>query len=88
VRDPLNRSSADLAPALRELLDGTPVGHLTKPEVTQQGVELFALCEKKQSMADSPQRRGARQQIFSSKFEERSKRYLKDLRSAAMIEYK
>jgi peptidyl-prolyl cis-trans isomerase SurA len=88
VRDPLNRSSADLAPALRELLDGTPVGHLTKPEVTQQGVELFALCEKKQSTADSPQRRGARQQIFSSKFEERSKRYLKDLRNAAMIEYK
>ena len=30
---------------LRELLDKTPIGHLTPPEITKQGVEMVALCE-------------------------------------------
>ena len=34
VREPLQRSSADLAPQLRDLLDGMEVGHLTPPEAT------------------------------------------------------
>jgi peptidyl-prolyl cis-trans isomerase SurA len=88
VRDQVVRTSADLAPALRDVLDNTPVGRLTKPEVTPQGIELFALCEKKETKADTPQRRGARQQLFSSKFDEQSNRYLKELRRAAMIENK
>ena len=88
VRDPISRTSADLAPPLREVLDNIPVGRLTKPEVTAQGVELFALCEKKATTADSPQKRGARLEILSSRFEAQSKRYLNELRRSAMIEYK
>jgi peptidyl-prolyl cis-trans isomerase SurA len=88
VRDPVARTSADLAPALREVLDNTGVGHLTKPEVTQQGVELFALCARKETTADTPEKRGVREQIFSSKFEMQSKRYLADVRRQSMIEFK
>jgi peptidyl-prolyl cis-trans isomerase SurA len=88
VRDPVTRTSADLIPQLREILDNTPVGRLTKPEVTAQGVELFALCEKKATTADTPQKRGARMEILSSRFETQSKRYLNELRRSAMIEFK
>jgi len=88
VRDPVVRTSADLAPTLREVLNNTPVGKLTKPEVTAQGVELFALCERKETTADTPQQRGIRQEIFSSRFEAQSKRYLNEVRRASMIEYK
>jgi peptidyl-prolyl cis-trans isomerase SurA len=88
VRDPVARTSADLAPALREVLNNTPVGKLTKPEVTAQGVELFALCERKETTTDTPQKRGIRQEIFSSRFDAQSKRYVNEVRRASMIEYK
>lgn len=88
VRDPVRRSSSDLPNNLRDLLNNTPVGKLTKPEVTAQGVEVFALCEKKENTSDTPQKRNARQQLFASRFEAQSKRYLNELRRGAMIEYK
>lgn len=88
VRHPVRRSSSDLPNNLRDLLNNTPVGKLTKPEVTAQGVEVFALCEKRENTSDTPQKRNARQQLFASRFEAKSKRYLIELRRGAMIEYK
>jgi peptidyl-prolyl cis-trans isomerase SurA len=88
VRDPVRRSSSDLPNNLRDLLNNTPVGKLTKPEVTAQGVEVFALCEKKENPTDTPQKRNIRQELFTSRFEAQSKRYLNELRRGAMIEYK
>ena len=35
-------TSADLPAVLRDVLDKTPIGHLTAPEVTKQGVEMVA----------------------------------------------
>jgi hypothetical protein len=49
VREPITKNSSDLVPALRQVLDKTEFGHLTPPETTSQGVELFALCEKKET---------------------------------------
>ncbi len=88
VRDPVRRTSADLPPALREVLDTTPVGKLTKPEITAQGVEVFALCEKTPTTSDTPQKRNVRQEIFVTRFEAQSKRYLNEVRRSSMIEYK
>jgi peptidyl-prolyl cis-trans isomerase SurA len=88
VRDSITKNSSDLIPALRELLDKTEVGHLTPPETTAQGVELFAICEKKQTKAETPEKRAAHDKIFGEKFLNESKRYLQELRRQAMIERK
>ena len=88
VREPITRVSADLAVALRGVLDAIEVGRLTPPEVTQGGVEMFALCSKKQTTADTPGKREMRDQIFAQRFQAQAKRYLKELRNAAMIEYR
>ena len=88
VREPIIRASADLAVALRGVLDGIEVGRLTPPEVTQGGVEMFALCSKKQTTVDTPGKREVRDQMFAQKFQAQAKRYLKELRNAAMIEYR
>jgi peptidyl-prolyl cis-trans isomerase SurA len=88
VREPVTRSSADLPQQFRELLAKMDVGKLTLPEITQQGIQMFALCEKKASKSDSPAKSEARQQIFSKKFEAESKRFLDEIRRQAMIEYK
>ena len=88
VRDPVWRSSADLPDNLRQVLNNTPIGKLTKPEVSSQGVAVFALCEKRENTTDTPQKRAVRTELFNSRFEAQSKRYLAELRRSAMIEKK
>lgn len=88
IRDTIVKTSADLPPNLRELLDKTPVGKMTPPEVTKQGIEMVALCDRKVTAADTPAKRAARDKLFAEKYEAKSKSYLADLRKGAMIEYK
>ena len=88
VRDVIVKSSSDLPPALREVLDKTEIGHLTAPEVTPQGIEVFALCERKETKEDTPEKRQAREKLFSEKFQAKAKQLLRELRKQAMIERK
>jgi peptidyl-prolyl cis-trans isomerase SurA len=88
VRDPINKSSADLPPALRTILDNIEVGHLTAPEQTAEGIQMFAVCSKKESKTDAPGLKEVRDKMFEKKFGARANRYLADLRRQAMIEYK
>jgi peptidyl-prolyl cis-trans isomerase SurA len=88
IRDPVSKTSADLPAVLRDVLDKTPIGHLTAPEVTKQGVEMVALCGRKPTTVDTPKKREVREKMFSDKFEKKSKAYLEEIRKAAMIEYR
>jgi peptidyl-prolyl cis-trans isomerase SurA len=88
VREPVTRSSADLPPQLREILGNIEVGHLTAPEVTAQGLQMFAVCNKKETTAESPLRREVREQLYTKRFESESKKFLEEIRKSAMIEYK
>ena len=86
IRDSVTKASADIPQVLRELLDKTPIGHLTPPEVTKQGVEMVALCARKPTTIDSPKKKEIRDKMFVQKYEAKSKSYLQEVRRAAMIE--
>ena len=86
IRETVTKTSADMPPVLRELLDKTPIGHLTPPEVTKQGVEMVALCGRKPTTVDSPKKKEIRDKMFVQKYEAKSKSYLQEVRRAAMIE--
>jgi peptidyl-prolyl cis-trans isomerase SurA len=88
IREAVVKTSADIPPSLREVLDGTPVGHLTPPEVTKQGVEMVALCAKDPTTVDTPKKKEIREKMFAEKYEAKSKSYLREVRGAAMIEYR
>jgi peptidyl-prolyl cis-trans isomerase SurA len=89
VRDQVVRSSADIPAELRKVLDGIEVGRLTPPETTKFGIEMFAICAKKESSADNtPGKRKARESVMAQRYEQRSKQYLQELRRGAMLEYK
>jgi peptidyl-prolyl cis-trans isomerase SurA len=88
VRDPISKSSSDFSEDLRKILDGTDVGHLTPPEQTTEGIQMFAVCNKRETKSDSPSMQKVRAQLFEQKFGARAKRYLTELRHQAMIEYK
>jgi peptidyl-prolyl cis-trans isomerase SurA len=88
IRDPVQKTSADLPQTLRAVLDTTPIGHLTAPEVTREGVEMVALCDRKPTTVDSPQKREAREKIFARKYAAQSSKYLQEIRRSSMIEYR
>jgi peptidyl-prolyl cis-trans isomerase SurA len=88
IRDSVTKTTADLPDALRKVLDDTPVGHLTPPEVTKQGIEMVVLCSRKPTMIDTPKKREIREKMYTEKFEKTSKAYLQEIRKAAMIEYR
>ena len=88
IRDMVIKTSADIPQVLREVLDKTPIGHLTAPEVTKQGVEMVVLCGRNPTTVDSPKKKEIREKMYADKYEAKSKAYLQEIRKAAMIEYR
>jgi peptidyl-prolyl cis-trans isomerase SurA len=88
IRETVTKTSADIPAVLRELLDKTPIGHLTAPEVTKQGIEMVALCGRNPTTVDTPKKREIREKMYAKKFEAKSNWYLQEIRKAAMIEYR
>jgi peptidyl-prolyl cis-trans isomerase SurA len=88
IRDTVTRTSADIPATLRKILDDTPIGHLTPPEVTKQGVEMVALCGRKPTTIDTPKRKEMRDKMYQKKYEATSNAYLAEIRKAAMVEYR
>jgi peptidyl-prolyl cis-trans isomerase SurA len=88
IREAVTKTSADIPAVLREVLDKTPIGHLTPPEVTKQGIEMAALCGRKPTTIDTPKKKEIREKMYAEKYEAKSKAYLQECRKAAMIEYR
>ena len=88
VRDQVIKFSSELPDQSRAILDGTEVGHLTPPETTAEGVQMFAVCGKRQTKNDTPGKKLIRDEMFEKKFGAKAKQYLQQLRREAMIEYK
>src|SRR5258706_491284 len=88
IRESVTKTSADIPAVLREVLDKTPIGHLTPPEVTKQGVEMVALCARNPTTVDTPKKREIRDKMYAEKFQAKSKSYLQEVRKAAMVEYR
>jgi peptidyl-prolyl cis-trans isomerase SurA len=87
VRDEIIKFSADLPQQSRDILDGTEVGHLTPPERTSEGLQMFAVCSKQQSKNDTPEKKKIHDELFEKKFEAKAAVYLQKLRREAMIQY-
>lgn len=87
VRQQVVKGAAELPPALRDILAKTELGRLTAPETTQQGVEVYALCGKRQS-DNAPAKKEVRDEMVNEAFAVQSKKFLKELRDQAMIEYR
>jgi peptidyl-prolyl cis-trans isomerase SurA len=88
IREAVTKTSADMPAALRDMLDKTPIGHLTEPEVTKQGIEMVALCGRKPTTIDTPKKKEIRDKMFAEKYNAKSNAYLQEVRKAAMIEYR
>lgn len=88
VRQPVIRTSADMSAPLRKLLDETAIGQTTPPEVTQAGIEMVAICNRREVVGESAQKREVRNELQTKQFESQSRRLLDEARKSAMIVYR
>ena len=88
VREPISKNAGELPEPFRELLAKLEVGRLSTPDVTAQGLQMFALCEKKESKSDSPAKREVREKLYTTRYQTESKKFLDEIRKTAMIEYR
>jgi len=86
VRESITRLSTDIPVKQREILDSTQIGHLTAPEITQQGVEMFAVCARDATRGDSAGKAQIREEMIGERYNAQAKRYLQELRCGAMID--
>lgn len=81
------RSTASIAEAsVKEAVVKGDVGTVTEPRATPQGIEIYALCAKREISGDDAARAGARASILNQQFSELAQRHLRDLRQDAVID--
>jgi peptidyl-prolyl cis-trans isomerase SurA len=88
VKDTVRRLSTDLTPKLRELLERTPNGTLTPPEPIAGGLEVVAVCDRRQTTADVSARREVREEILGRQLQAGEKELLEKFRRTSIIEYR
>ena len=82
------RKPSSIPEPTRSLLLNAKPGEMVPPNMSTQGVELYALCERKVTTADEKKRDQVAQELQQKEFEVLARRHLRDLRQDAHIEYR
>jgi peptidyl-prolyl cis-trans isomerase SurA len=77
-----------LLPELKAVLDALDVGGITEPATTSNGIEVIGICAKRAITGRSEAEAEVREEISSERGQLLARRYLRDLRSDAVIEYR
>ena len=88
VKDPVVRTSTDLGTQYKKLLDSTADGRMTPPEITTTGIEVVAVCSRREVIADISSRREFREELLTRRVGDFEKSYLERLRKQSIIEYR
>ena len=88
VKPQVRREAGQLAPALKEALAKLEVGGTTEPERVPEGIQFIAVCAKSAIAGQSEAAVEAREEISTERGQLLARRYLRDLRSDAVIEYR
>jgi len=84
VREPMTRTSSQLGDQLTEVLQKTPVGHLTAPSRDSTGIMAIAVCEKKAASADAAKDL-AQQKLLQKIVDRQAQALYEELRARAVI---
>lgn len=88
LRAPVVRNSNDISKALKQVLDKTPVDRMTAPTASSEGVELVAVCGKKERESSSAQRSNVAAELAEKKVTENAKAYIAELRKKVDIKFR
>jgi peptidyl-prolyl cis-trans isomerase SurA len=76
----------DLAPAFRDAALALPVGDVSQPIRSDQGLHLLAVCNKRSNSAQGLDHDQIENRLFGEQLQMINKRYIRDLRNSASIE--
>ncbi len=83
--EPTRIRIGDLNERLRDLAQNLPVGQTSEPLVTPAGVQLVMICDRDDSTG-LPPRETIRETLVRERVDMLSRRYLRDLRRAAIVD--
>jgi peptidyl-prolyl cis-trans isomerase SurA len=86
IKDRVRRLSSDLAPTLQKLLQELPDGKMTPPEPTANGIEVVAICDRKEVPADISSNRELRNELLGQRLQSYEKRVLDKMRLTSSIQ--
>lgn len=81
-----SRRSVDLNEQLRETLSSTAVNKLTSPNATQTGIEMIAVCGRREVRDDRVGRQEMQQEMMSTEMQSGAERLMSELKQMAVIE--
>ncbi|HVV94291.1 MAG TPA: SurA N-terminal domain-containing protein [Hyphomicrobiales bacterium] len=87
VKEPVVRDDTEFAKELRDELAHTAVGHLTKPQRIDLGIQMIAVCARRQVSGSEAERSQVLNQLADEKFKQEAKERIADLRRRAVIQY-
>jgi peptidyl-prolyl cis-trans isomerase SurA len=88
VKPTIRREEGQIPAALKERLTEMNVGAIAGPERVEDGYQLVAVCAKKGIPGQTVAAEEVRSELSSEKGELLARRYLRDLRSDAVIDYR
>lgn len=86
VRSTIRRSSADLPPPIRLVLEKTPINGSTEVQTNPLGYEFYMLCDKQEIPGRDAAQAQIRSELVELELEQASRRLLRDARQAAVID--
>ena len=88
VKPQVRREAGQLTPALKEALASLEVGGTSEPERVPEGIQIVAVCAKNAIVGQTEAAVEVREEINTERGQLLARRYLRDLRSDAVIEYR
>jgi len=79
------RNEADMRTEQREMLSKTDIGRLTEAREEQNGIEMIAVCDKKELQSDATARSIVEEELRDKETQLLERRYLRELRRNAVI---
>ena len=86
MRNKLTRDSTQLSEGIKEELDKLPVGHMTAPSRSPNGIELIALCNRSVESDDETLRKSISDRLLAEHFEAETQAKYKEMRATAVVE--
>jgi peptidyl-prolyl cis-trans isomerase SurA len=88
VKEPVVRDDTQFPKDLREDLAHTAIGHLTKPQRIDLGIQMIAVCARHAVSGSEAERSEVLNQLADEKFKKEAKERIADLRRRAVIQYR
>ena len=82
------RTAKQISQPARSYLLEAKAGELTPPDMTPNGIELYAVCSKRNVSADKDKRREVQNKLRQQEIAVLRKRHLRNLRQDAFVEYR